>query len=1099
MTFRRLAPWLLLSGLGACAAPQAKPDEALVQEIHDRADERARNLERLKRDILKVDKTMAVTRKLIVQSKAAPYLPDLLFRLAELYVEKSRYIFILEAEEQAGPSGGVAPQKSSMIAPEVRLLKGKALQIYRQILDEFPDYRDRDKIRFFIAHEYRELGRFPEMLQTYDELVQNDPKSPLVDEALYIEGDYWFDKGDQAKAESFYQRLLDRPKSPARQLAFYKMGWIRLFQKNMKESFKYFESAVKGAPPSGSDKALDIRHEALTELVYTYTEVRPAKDAIPYFEALADDSDTLAFVLGKLANRYWIKQEWANAAPVYRRLLELQEDDERDPERAERLYDCIRNAKGKLLPTAADVSVIVRVAARGRVDFRATAQDRSQLGKDFEVFARDLSTRLQLAAQERQDPRLEAQAAKAYEAYLSLFRVPTQLRAMRKNLAESLFASGLYVQAGRQYEALARSLAPSDASREDLLYSSILSYFTAFASKEKMTLFQTVFARSGIEQLGSAYVRSYPRSPRASTVKFNVAKASYDEGNFAKASELFVAYVGAYPTTKEAGIAAHLALDALHNLGDYEKLIKVAQQLAANPALPSQIAAEMREIAGHSRSEEIDELALRAGEKTGDVAQGLIEFAAGQKGTSQGEMAMSAAFDAYRDKRDVPKMKETAWKFLQQYPKSKVAASALLTLAHAATEAVDYEDAEQAYEEFARRVPGAPQALDALIAAGTLRLLAEDRPRGLDDLERAFAMAPPARRPEIGEKIARAKLDAGDVSGAAQAAERVLAQNAADAEAASVLGRALLTENRLGEAEQRLAQAGQAIQRASRGSAGESEAAGKVFFLLGEALWRQFSALGAGELEKKAQLVDPLTQAYTGAAQLGSGADAVGGLYRIGRVYSILADELSKTPEPTGLPADQRSAFRDQIEKQSAPLRAQADEAFTTCLRKARDLDIVSPFTVGCRTKGEVSVGPVAPGFASGAADPAKILELRQRLARNPNDVESLRALADAYLSAGDAAHARLVLSRILELSEGDAPAQAELGAALWRLGKVGEATASFHRALELDPSDAVAKADLAAMLCRMGDVEGAKAELAGLAAPPAPSFDVDGGYSRCR
>ena len=38
---------------------------------------------------------------LIVQSKAAPYLPDLDFRLAELYVEKSRYIFVLQAEESS--------------------------------------------------------------------------------------------------------------------------------------------------------------------------------------------------------------------------------------------------------------------------------------------------------------------------------------------------------------------------------------------------------------------------------------------------------------------------------------------------------------------------------------------------------------------------------------------------------------------------------------------------------------------------------------------------------------------------------------------------------------------------------------------------------------------------------------------------------------------------------------------------------------------------------------------------------------------------------------------------------------------------------------
>ena len=138
-------------------------------------------------------------RTLIVQSKAAPYLPDLFFRLAELYVEKSRYMYVLQSEESQGS------EKGSIIAPEVRLLKEKALQIYERILTEFPDYRDADKVIFFVAHEHRELGQFPEMLKTYQSLVDKHPKSPLVPESLYIMGDYWFDKQDFPKAETYYQ------------------------------------------------------------------------------------------------------------------------------------------------------------------------------------------------------------------------------------------------------------------------------------------------------------------------------------------------------------------------------------------------------------------------------------------------------------------------------------------------------------------------------------------------------------------------------------------------------------------------------------------------------------------------------------------------------------------------------------------------------------------------------------------------------------------------------------------------------------------------------------------------------------------------------
>ena len=42
-----------------------------------------------------------------------------------------------------------------------------------------------------------------------------------------------------------YQQILDRSHSPSRQLALYKMGFIRLWQKNFNESFKYFEQSAK--------------------------------------------------------------------------------------------------------------------------------------------------------------------------------------------------------------------------------------------------------------------------------------------------------------------------------------------------------------------------------------------------------------------------------------------------------------------------------------------------------------------------------------------------------------------------------------------------------------------------------------------------------------------------------------------------------------------------------------------------------------------------------------------------------------------------------------------------------------------------------------
>src|SRR5690606_11869873 len=94
----------------------------------------AQELARLKRDISKIDKSLEVTKELIRRSKGERYLPDLYFRLAELYIEKSRLVYFRILEE-AG-----ADDKAAVVAPEARLLKDQALGVYRRILSEFPDY-----------------------------------------------------------------------------------------------------------------------------------------------------------------------------------------------------------------------------------------------------------------------------------------------------------------------------------------------------------------------------------------------------------------------------------------------------------------------------------------------------------------------------------------------------------------------------------------------------------------------------------------------------------------------------------------------------------------------------------------------------------------------------------------------------------------------------------------------------------------------------------------------------------------------------------------------------------------------------------------------
>ncbi|MBS2022524.1 MAG: tetratricopeptide repeat protein, partial [Deltaproteobacteria bacterium] len=462
MTTRTLA---LLLALCAAPLPSRAADAPLQAQQKSKEEKTAELVAQLHNDISKTDRAIALTELQIARSRSAPYAPELQFRLAELYVEKSRYTYLLQQAETG------ASQQSSQVAPEVRLTKQKALQIYDRILRDSPDWPGCDRVRFYMAHEYRELGDFPKMIELEEELFAKHPNSPLAPEALLIVGDHWFGARELGKAEDAYNRVLAGPPSPVRDLAAFKMGWVRFNQGKHADAVKYFEQAAASPLLDGaSAEVLSVKREALFDLVFSFTEARPWKGAVDYFEKLAQSHAVYLGVLEKLANRYFIKQEAEASVMAYRRLLMLSRDGTRDAEFAGRLHDAIKAGGDKTPPTPEDVQQIIRVAARAKSDERMTPAERTAEVDDLEVWARDLATTLLVIARkapaDKPDKAALSAAADAHLAWLSLFPDHPQAAAMRKNLADALFGAERWHEAGRAGEDVARDAEPKPAGAE---------------------------------------------------------------------------------------------------------------------------------------------------------------------------------------------------------------------------------------------------------------------------------------------------------------------------------------------------------------------------------------------------------------------------------------------------------------------------------------------------------------------------------------------------------------------------------------------------------------------------------------------------------
>lgn len=100
--------------------------------------------------------------------------------------------------------------------------------------------------------------------------------------------------------------------------------------------------------------------------------------------------------------------------------------------------------------------------------------------------------------------------------------------------------------------------------------------------------------------------------------------------------------------------------------------------------------------------------------------------------------------------------------------------------------------------------------------------------------------------------------------------------------------------------------------------------------------------------------------------------------------------------------------------------------------------------------------------------------DLKQQVAKRPDDPRSLYLLAEAYLKTGDLEHARAAVSEIDRASGGDYRTALGVGTLLAQHGLLPEAVRHFQAALTANPGSDDAKYDLADAYFQMRDYAGA-------------------------
>jgi cellulose synthase operon protein C len=290
--------------------------------------------------------------------------PDVMFRLAELYYEKSSDDFLTAQEDYQKaldtPNPPTTPPPKADYAPTVAL--------YRRLLTEFPNYRLLDATYYLLGFCLGEMGQEPEARQALLALVcanqykPLDPpaksapstglsKGPVPDyykdctpikkdskflpESWTRVGEMHFDSAELGHAISAYSRVLAFKDSAYYDKAIYKLAWSYYRDNRFTDAIREFDGLVKWADSkkaAGDKFGSDLRPEAVQYLGISFSEPDWDGDTLPdpetglqraqAFYHGREGEPHVKEVFQRLGDIYFDSTKYPEAIAVYKHILQ---------------------------------------------------------------------------------------------------------------------------------------------------------------------------------------------------------------------------------------------------------------------------------------------------------------------------------------------------------------------------------------------------------------------------------------------------------------------------------------------------------------------------------------------------------------------------------------------------------------------------------------------------------------------------------------------------------------------------------------------------------------------------------------------------------
>ncbi len=436
----------------------------------------------------------------------------------------------------------------------------EAIHLYSALLATYPNYERNDAVLYQLARAY-ELNAEPDKaLAALDQLVSRYPNSRYFDEAQFRRGELLFAAKQYPKAQAAYEAVIKRgATSPFFEQSLYKSGWSLFKEGESERSLEYFARVLDSLLVSKRDSSELIEPETLSRANRELVDDTFRVMAITF--SYADGPKTIDefvrhrkprpyyyLLYSRLGDLYIEKERYTDAADAYRAFVAHDRNNEKAPLLEMQAIGAYAKGGFPQLVLQGKREFVQNYSYGTPYWQGRTPQQEPKVVAELKTNLKDVAQFYHAQAQRTKDPADFQEAAKWYRSYLKSFPDDPDSAATNFLLADTLFESRHYLEAGQEYERTAYGYA-GYAKAAAAGYAAIVAY-----SKEEEGASgdarRDVHAR-GLES-ALRFARTFPADPQTPQVLTRAATELYGAKDYARAQAAAEALIARQPPVDAA-------------------------------------------------------------------------------------------------------------------------------------------------------------------------------------------------------------------------------------------------------------------------------------------------------------------------------------------------------------------------------------------------------------------------------------------------------------------------------------------------------------------------------------------------------------------